>query len=283
MTYRSTVQPLSSARYLRMGVVAESGFGKTVFAGTAPNAIFVTTDPEGSQSAKEFGSTAQEIICTSEQDLQNAYLDLSSGMVEDLGLEFVIVDDLTVVQYIFRRQSIDNRIIKVAAKEKKEVKVDLDKVFGLLPGNDVGNRYVPEQNDRYTEQNAVIDFVKWFTQLPCHVIFNAKRASAWDAEGEEYFTMGVEGQRGVVAATCMGYMNVIGFGEVKTLKSGSTVRRMYFEHYLKYRGKDRFAGPDGRLGRFRDYLTVPEMMEILHLDGSEEVASRPRPQRRRRA
>jgi hypothetical protein len=58
---------------------------------------------------------------------------------------------------------------------------------------------------------------------------------------------------------------------------------MYFEHYLKYRGKDRFAGPDGRLGRFRDYLTVPEMMEILHLDGSEEVASRPRPQRRRRA
>lgn len=276
MAYRSKVHDLSRGKWLRMGLCAESGFGKTVFAGTAPNGMFITTDPEGSQSAYEFNSDAQEIICNTEEDLQNAYLDLDGGMIKDLGLEFVMVDDLTTVQYIFMRESIDNRIIAKAAKDRKDLAFDLHSVFGLLPGNELGNRYVPEQNDRYTYQNATIDFVKWMTMLPVHIIFLAKRASAWDGEGDEHFTMAIEGQRGAVAAQCMGYMKVIGFGEVKTPQGGGDpIRRMYFEHWKKYRGKDRYAGREGKLGRYRDNLDVPTMMRILGIQSGEGVASRP--------
>jgi hypothetical protein len=44
------------------------------------------------------------------------------------------------------------------------------------------------------------------------------------------------------------------------------VRRLYFDHYKVYRGKDRYNA----LGRFKDNLTVPEMMRLIktHQDGA---------------
>ena len=54
-------------------VYAKSGDGKTVLSGTAPRSLFLTTEAAGTESAKAFGSTADEWVCDSWADLQEAF------------------------------------------------------------------------------------------------------------------------------------------------------------------------------------------------------------------
>ena len=50
-------------------------------------------------------------------------------------------------------------------------------------------------------------------------------------------------------------MNMLGFGEAIE-KDGQEVRRLWFSYHGPYRGKDR----SGAMGRFKDNLTVPELI-----------------------
>ena len=54
------LQDVEAPRYRKWLVYGESDTGKTVLAGTAPKALFLTTDVEGTESARAMGSTADE-------------------------------------------------------------------------------------------------------------------------------------------------------------------------------------------------------------------------------
>jgi len=278
-----------------MGVIAQGGWGKTGFAGTAPNALFITTDPEGAQSAYQLGSTAREVKVHDQKALIDIQLDLLEGLAEKY--DWLIVDDMTMVQYIFARTSMDARVRRSAAKAQKtaaqeKLDVQMASIVALVEGDGNLNRYVPEQNDRYTYQNATIDFAKWLTQLPMHVIMIYKRAlseydysgASADGSSDAYWTAAIEGRRGAVAEMCLGVTNIIGSGEFFTKKDGTEVRRMWFTHHEKHRGKDR----TGRLGAFRDDLDIPRMMRLINAppvetDGKEVASAgpaRPRPRKK---
>jgi hypothetical protein len=293
----SKIEDLSEIPYIRMAVVADSGFGKTVFAGTSPNALFITTDPEGTASARHFGSTAKQIRCYDQKSLINAQLDLLEGLEDRF--DWLWIDDLTTVQYIYARTSMENRVRRQYQKGRKpnekpsEDEQLLGKVVALVEGEGNLNRYVPEQNDRYTHQNATIDFVKWCAQLNMNVGFICKRMMSSytindDGTDDGYWTAAIEGRSGAVAQLCLGYTNIIASGDVTDRKSdGKTVRRMFFDHVGRHRGKDR----TGTLGRAKDDLDVPTMMQLIESgtaedtagEAGEEVASppaRPRPRKR---
>jgi hypothetical protein len=292
--YRSEVEDLGADEHVRLALIAQGGWGKSVMAGTAPNALFLLTDPEGTMSAWRHGSTAKRIRCYDSKALENAQLDLINGMEDDF--DWLIIDDATSVQNIFARTSMDNRVRRSAAKNKDnppETKLDRDmrKIVALVEGEGNLNRYVPEQNDRYTYQNATIDFFKFCSQLEMNVIFICKRMSSSftidpDGNSDEYWTAAIEGRGGAVAELCLGYCNIVGSGETVE-RDGKVHRRLWFTHHKKHRGKDR----TDTLGRVKDDLTIPQMMQIiedgmaegpLETDG-EEVASakaRPRPRKR---
>jgi hypothetical protein len=247
------IHDLRMPKRLRMMVAAHSGFGKTVFCGTAPNALFLTTDPEGTASAAAFGSTAREMEIHNQDELNDAYVYLEQGGIAELGLDFVIVDNLTEVQAMFMGAAME---AAVRQGEKK---------------GSPRNPFVPDKYEYQVEQNATVDFVKRMNSLPVHVIFTAHLKGMEDGDANEFFSVAIRGKQGEIAQQCLGYMNVIGMGAVVDTPKGAA-RRMYFDHVGKYRGKDRFV----KLGRAKDNLTVPDMMSLLWPNGATPAKAGPK-------
>lgn len=263
MSPRPDIHPLSGPKWLRMMVAAHSGYGKTVFCGTAPKALFLTTDPEGTASAAAFGSTAQEVQIHNQDQLNDAYDWLETGGIAELGLEFLIIDNVTEVQ----AQFMDAAMTAAVANAKKK---------GMER-----NRFVADQYEYLSTQNATVDFVKRVCALPVHVIFTAHLKGMEDDDANDYYSIALQGRKGEVAQQCLGYMNVIGMGAVVEV-NGASRRRMYFEHTGPYRGKDRF----NVLGKAQDNLTVPAMMSKLfpaNATTSPEGSETPVRRRRRSA
>lgn len=230
------IQPLNSKLpFLRAMIAAKSGFGKTVFSGTASRALFLTTDPEGTVSARQFGSTAEEWMITDFNELDEAVRWVRKEGPEHF--DTVIVDNLTECQLMARQASIDTAI---ASRGKPR------------------NPLIPELPDYLFSQLAVTDLVKKLISVPMHIIFTSHIKGREDTDGNDYYSVAVQGSDGEVAERVLGYMNVIGMGEVVE-KDNAEVRRLYFTHWGPFRGKDRYA----KLGRFQDGLTVPKMLKII--------------------
>jgi hypothetical protein len=54
-------------------IYGDSGAGKTVLAGTAPRGLFVTAEAAGTESAKLYGSKADEWVCSNMKDFRAAF------------------------------------------------------------------------------------------------------------------------------------------------------------------------------------------------------------------
>lgn len=252
MAKPAKVHKLGAGKWIRMTLIAKGGFGKTVFCGTAPHAIFLTTDPEGTVSAYEFGSTAEEWKVTGWDDLQDAYKWLRDGGLAEEGYEWLILDNITEAQAFAMTQSLEIAVSKNARRDP----------------------FVPDKYEYQRTQNATIDMVKKFNDLPVNIIYTSHRKGMEDGDGQEYFSAAIQGLQGAIAEQILGYMNVVAFGEIKEVEiDGKTkpVRRYYFTHHGPYRGKDRFNS----LGNYKDDLTVPKM--IGYITGSKGYAGKTAP------
>lgn len=237
MAKPSKIKKLSSQpQHIRMCVVAESGFGKTVFAGTAPEALFLTTDPEGTVSAQRQGSTADEWPIKTWDDLNEAFIYLRDEGCDEY--DWVIIDTITEAQ-------------------TKAMKSSIDSGLKQNPGRDP---LVPAQQDYQRSQNAIVQMVQKFHDLPVNVLWTAHRTDMEDANGDPYYGAAIHGGKGSLAQQILGYMSIVGYGEMVTTEDNKRVRRMYFSHTTAgHRGKDRFAA----LGNYKDNLTVPKMLDII--------------------
>lgn len=228
------IKPLGAVPFVHMALVAKSGFGKTVFGGTAPKALFLTTDPEGTISAHELGSKAEEWKIKSWAEFKEAYIWLRDGGCALY--DWVIIDNITEAQNLGMKEAME---IAVQRNEKRDP-------------------YVPDKYEYQRTQNAILDIVRMFHDLPVNILWTVHRKGMEDGDGAEYYSAAIQGQQGQIAETILGYCNIVAMGEVKE-KDGKQVRRFYFTHTGPYRGKDRFV----KLGNYKDDLTIPKMMQIL--------------------
>src|SRR5688500_5567257 len=86
--------------YKNWAIVGETGVGKTVLAGTAPRALFLTFEVEGTESAKAHGSDADEITINNREDYLGVYdyLDVGTGCDD---FDWVIVDSGSEMEECF--------------------------------------------------------------------------------------------------------------------------------------------------------------------------------------
>lgn len=232
----SAIHKIGDIQYVHMLLTAESGWGKTVFGAGMGRTLLILTDPEGSYSAKKFGSEAEEWTATTADDLDAAYKWLASGGHEHYDLVFV--DNISHAQKLFLRRAKDQSLKRPGSKS---------------------DPLVPEQGDYLRAQLGIEDYVHKMHSLPVHILWSAWQEEHEDANGDVYFAPAIQGSKGAVAQQIMGYMNINAFGQVIEGDDGKDVRRLWFCHYDKFRGKDRFVA----LGRYKDNLTMPQMMELI--------------------
>lgn len=243
MTKPVAIQPLGTkAKFVRMFVIAMQGWGKTVFCGTAPNALFLTTDPEGTVSAKEMGSEAEEWNIPDWTTLDEAYRWLRDEGIESQGYEWVIVDNITEAQRMAMYRSME------ISRKQSKAPSSLDE-------------FVPSQADYQRSQNMLLKMVLQFNDLPVNIIYTSHLSGYEDAEGEPVYGAAIHGQKGALRNQIVGYANIVGMGQSITNKDPKQpeTRRLWFSTKDAYRGKDRFMA----LGRFKDDLTIPEMMALI--------------------
>lgn len=230
----------ASTPYINACVVADSGWGKTVFAGTHPNVLFISADPEGTESAAIQGSEGQQWVVRTYEDVDKAY-----RWLRDEGhkvFTWVCIDSITEIQRIFQKSALEKAYEHNRKRDPDILGVDLHQ----------------------KTQIQVLNFIKQVNDLPMHVLYTATPMRLEDEEGDPYFLPNIHGGKGDLAQQCMGYMMVLGYGTFKDKKvegqnKTKRVRRIYFQTNGSFRAKDRYDA----LGNFKDDLTLPRMEQII--------------------
>lgn len=237
---------------INMMIVAESGWGKTVLAGTAdqrntdgPKALFLATE-NGTISAKRQGSTADVWPIRRWRDLQLAfkYLNSEDGCRE---YQWCMMDSITEMQKL----SMDNALQTGVAEHRKNADPD-----------------VPQIQDHLKVQQQTLNMLKRFNELPINCLYTALPLRLEDANGSPYYLPALDGKQGGIAQQAMGYMHVVGHGIKRTVKDKndkpSVIRRVYFQTTGPYRAKDRY----GVLKQFLDNPTIPQIEELINKEKS---------------
>jgi hypothetical protein len=189
------------------------------------------------------GSNIDEWTCDSAKELREAQIWLRDGGHELY--DIVAIDNISHAQKLMMHES---------------------KAMNLARPGSKADALVPALDDYLRAQLGIEEFVLKMHDIPIHVIWTAWLEEHEDKEGNVMYAPSIQGSKGAVAQQIMGYMNINAFGEIVT-KDNKEVRRLWFTHHDKFRGKDRFHA----LGRFKDDLTLPQTLELIGL--AEKKAS----------
>lgn len=226
--------------YFNWLVFGDSGAGKTVLGGTAPNALFLTFESEGTESAKVMGSDADEQIIETRAEMLEMYdyFDLGTGCDD---YEWVLIDSSSELEECYWRDHLK------LMKEKKPTTRSLYKQ-ALDDYPQVWNQVKAEVN-------------KW-NRLPINVLYTAQvlPLEQYDDEGDEYtLLLPLLGslKNGVLARKVCGMVSLVGYLDAKKRKVDGEVeewRRLYVSKRRGLMAKNRYGW-----GPYIDDPTIPAL------------------------
>lgn len=216
-------------------IYAESGVGKTVLAGTAPRALFLTVEAAGTESAKKMGSTADEWVVDTWRELQEAY----KWLKEEGHREY------------------DWAILDSISEAEESAWAD------LLNGG-----HTARIQDYGTIGSKMKSLVDGFNRLPINMLYTAQtmRLEIEDEETDEDSTLLIPllGTRnGAVSQKVCGKVTLVGLltRRVKTNEeTGETreVRRLMLQGSKRFVAKDRHM-----IAPVRGYVTNPNIARMV--------------------
>jgi phage nucleotide-binding protein len=229
-------------------VYGDSGAGKTVLAGTAPKALFLTVEAAGTESAQAFGSSADELVVDTWNQFQEYYEWLKNGGCKDY--DWVIPDSISELEEICFPQVMAEQRTKNKARSAE------------VPGMDTYQIV-------YLRMRRMIDA---FNRLPVNVLYtaHAMRLAVDDEDGEESTLLlplvgstknGVLSQKICGKMTLVGYLNVRGADS----KTGGD-RRLWTASTDRMFAKDRHH----TFGRYVENPNIAEMVEAVGNRGTAQ-------------
>lgn len=198
---------------------ADSGIGKTVFAGT-DNVLFLSLEG-GTVSAKRMGSNAKLWKIKEWNDLQDAYDWLEAN--PDHGFDWIVIDSVTAMQKLCMRGILD-----VAKSEN--TKRDID---------------IPALQDWQKYYNMFDRFIAAFNDLPINVLYLATVMQNEDENGESIIMPNLAG-RGTGYSISQNFCATLGFVGHLTLETAGKgadikeVRKICFKSMPPVFAKDRY-------------------------------------------
>lgn len=203
---------------VNMLVYGNSGVGKTVFAGSGDDVLFLAVE-QGTVSAKRQGSKAHVWPITKWSDLEKAYTWLYDN--PDHGYTWVVLDSITQMQQMAIRAILDDAVSENASR-------DLD---------------IPAIQDYMKWQNMFKRFTLAFCSLPVNVLFTALVSKETDEEGEDFLTPDITGKGYQISQYVCAQTSCYGYMRIKRKKVGEKVKRVrqiIWQDTGVIRGKDRY-------------------------------------------
>jgi hypothetical protein len=226
-------------------IYAPSGEGKTVLAGTAPNALFLTCEAAGTESAKAFGSTADEWLINSWEELIDAYEWLLGGGAALY--QWVILDSTTEMEELCWADQLEN----------------------------IGKEYEARIQDYGIVDRKIKKLVDRFNRLPVNVLYTAQQAG-WDKEDEDgddivkvLPALGRAKGGWPLSNLVCGKVTLIGLLMVRQDEDDEEFRRLYVHGGERWTAKDRHDA-------FGKYIDNPDIGEMAKAVEARQAAAGPR-------
>lgn len=213
-------------------VYGDSGVGKTPLVGTAPDAVFLSTE-KGTISAKRFGSKAKLMRATTWERVEAA-IDVLEADPDKF--DWVIVDSTTKMQQLLLRH-----LLKTNVEEGRKM-ADLD---------------VPQIQDHQKWQNMFKRFVDRLIDLDVNVIFVATAMHKEDAEGDDLVLPDVQGKDYAIAQYVCAQMDGVYYLATQTNKKTEEP-----EWFLLTKSRPPFFAKD-RFNALPAVVRRPNMAEII--------------------
>jgi len=213
-----------------------SGIGKTVLAGTAPKALFLTVEAAGTESAKAFGSEADEWICDSWEEVGKAY-----AWIKKEGhklYDWVLLDSVTEMEELCWTDQLEG----------------------------IGKEFEARIQDYGIVDRKVKKMVDNFNRLPINVLYTAQEMAftTEDGDGDEIQKVlpkigRTKGGAPLSNLIC-GKVTLVGYLGITEEKEEGEFRRLVVAGGDGWVAKDRHDA----FGKYIDKPDIGEMAEIVN-------------------
>lgn len=250
-----SLQDQTAPRFRKGCVYGESDTGKTVLAGTAPNALFLTTDIEGTESAREMGSTAKELVIPD----FSTFCEYVDWLVRGGGckeFEWVITDTITELEELCWQEQMVNDDLKRASQ------------------------YQPNKGDYPVVWAKVKEQLKLLGRAPVNSLFVAHvmRIDRETEDGEDTVTLAMPAigsrKRGDLSMQLCAQLGLVGYMRKVTEEGGQIQRQLMTASSNRWVARDRST----KLGAGMANPTIPKM--LAKMNGEQPSAARPTRRRR---
>lgn len=249
----------SDKEFINLFVYADSGVGKTVLAGSHPRNLILAAD-RGTISAARQGSKAKVIQLKDWEEFEEAAKWVRAGGYANY--DWITIDSATMLRERCMRHTLERENAKSAARDL----------------------YIPAQPDHQKVQNIMKRIAEDFVDLKVNTLFTGLTMRITNDDGETRVLPMIHGQNGDTAHYIAGLFDSLGYMELARRRrkgddpdepTGSEVRRIHWQPYGEYVGKDRF----GVLAPYTDDITLLEIQKRIEGSGSPEASTKARPAR----
>jgi AAA domain-containing protein len=251
----TSLQDGAAPRYRKWCVYGESDVGKTVLAGTAPNALFLSTDIEGTESAKAMGSTAHSLQVNSFSEFKG-YVDWIVRGEGKTEYDWVIVDTITELEDLCWQEQMVNDDLNRASE------------------------YQPNKGDYPIVWKRTKDQLMLLGRAPINVLFIAHtmRVDRETEDGEDTVTLAMPAigsqKRGDLSAKLCAQLGMVGYMR-KVAGADGQERQLMTASSSRWTARDRST----TLGAGMVKPTVPALLAKMN---AASTTATPAASRRRR-
>jgi hypothetical protein len=251
----TSLQNQEAARYRKWLVHGESDTGKTVLAGTAPNNLFLSTDIEGTESAKALGSQADELRINTFAEFCAAvqWIGYGGGARE---YEWITVDTITELEELCWQEQLVSDEVRRASKYQPS-KGDYPFVWAKLK-----------------EQLSILGRAPVNTLFVAHTM----RVDRETEDGEDTVTLAMPAigsrKRGDLSSQLCAQHGVVGYMRKATGEEGAIERQLLTQSGTRWIARDR----TNKLGAGMVDPSIPKM--LARISGGENTPARAARRRR---
>ena len=219
--------------YMHVLLYGEPGVGKTVVAGSSPDALILRPSTDGTESLGKFGYTPEEAVVDTWKEMWDWYDELARG---DHGFKWVWLDSIT----LFQEMGLD------------------DIMYELVQEKPHRDPFQPGVENYGQNMLRLSKWVRQMRTLPINFGMTAHIQRTEDHDGETRYMPAIQGKN--MPEKISGYMGIVAALQVREGTDGNDHRVLLLKKDGKWYAKDRYNLTE------QGYIvdpTVPKMMSLM--------------------